>query len=174
MVSTAGKVLLPEIWAGFTVFPAKAGFKAVEVSIPHVAPLGDCSPSHLGFFFLLSAGQNWVHVPFLSLSLLQNKALCSCVTPLLLSCLFLQLHFVSSGPPAALFSPPNMKTIIRHREKSHSKRSRKDWAFLLWKGKKRMSEGNKHKAMPGVERVRESPSVLRHSMMQWDTDWYYS
>lgn len=35
-----------------------------------------------------------------------------------------------------------------------------------------MNERNEHKAMPGVERVRESPSILRHSMMQWDTDRY--
>lgn len=73
---------------------------------------------------------------------------------------------MSSGSPAAIRSLKAWRQSSDTGKKSHSKKGRKDWAFLLWKGKKRMSERNEHKAMPGVERVRESPSVLRHSIMQ--------
>lgn len=72
---------------------------------------------------------------------------------------------MSSGSPAALCSL-KARTKLSDTGKISAKRGRKDWPLLLWKGKKRMSERNEHKAMSGVERVRESPSVVRYSMMQ--------
>lgn len=41
--------------------------------------------------------------------------------------------------------------VIRDREESHTKRDRKDWVLLLWKGKKRLSARNEHEAMPGIQ-----------------------
>lgn len=61
---------------------------------------------------------------------------------------------MSSGPPAAIWSL-KARRQLSDTGKNLTEGSRKDWAFLLWNGKKRMSERNEHKAMPGVERVRE-------------------